>query len=235
MKKFKYILTALLVMVSIFVPFALTGCARHYKINVSIVEGAGGGDVKIILANDNTSTSAVGEQEVEKGSTFVYAVCPATDYEVFYIKEDGVVRYHADQQNNAVKPGTDRIVRPRIADVKADHKIEVAFRLRTYEITYFYKNPNTEEGQPAYLQLKYANGTVYKTTALAGQNITIENLSTFGFMIKDGASYEPFGVPSDTFPLRSNYELYTTKSEAELKELLNFTEQQAGSNSGVNT
>lgn len=233
MKKLKYILTALLAVVSFCVPFALTGCARHYKINVSITEGAAtGNDVKIILANDNTSKSAVGENEIEKGSTFVYAVCPGAHYEVFYIKEDDVTRYHADQQNNEVVPDADRIVRPRIANVKADHKIEVAFRLRTYSITYFYKNPehtNDPQNEPAYLQLKYANGSVYTTEKQAGQNVTIPGFSNFGFKIFDGTQYINFPLTVDTFPLMADYVLYTDKTVEELKELLHFNEGDAGS------
>lgn len=224
MKKLKYILTALLVMVCVCVPFALTGCAKHYKINVSIAEGAvAGNDVKLWVSQESVK-SVVGENEVEKGTKFVYSVCPGEDYEIFYIKEDGVTRYHAEQPNNEFRPdegpGQGRIIKLRIDNVNADHTITVAFRLRTYSIQYMFKNPNTAPGQPAYLQLTNADGSVYKTEGAAKQNITIQNFGTFGFKYLDGADLLDFPVTVDTFPLMSNYVLYTDKTEAELKALL---------------
>ncbi len=223
MKKLKYILTTLLVMVCVCVPFALTGCAKHYKINVSIAEGAvAGNDVKL----NATPNSVVGENEVEKGTKFVYSVCPGEDYEIFYIKEDGVTRYHAEQPNNEFRPdegpGRGRSITLRIDNVNADHTITVAFRLRTYSIQYMFKNPNTAPGQPEYLQLKNADGSVYKTEETAKQNITIQNFSTFGFKVFDSnrAMFIDFPITVDTFPLMSDYVLYTDKTEAELKALL---------------
>ena len=66
MKTFKHILTALLVLVALCVPVALTGCAKHYKINVTITEGAvSGNSVKMIVDDDLTSKTVVGENEVE--------------------------------------------------------------------------------------------------------------------------------------------------------------------------
>ena len=238
MKKLKYILAALLVLLTVGMPVAiLSGCARHYTVNVSIVEGKG--DVRKRKSNTNEdAVSVVGENDAESGTDFYYAVGPATHYEIWYVKENGEFVYSAAApQSYKNRPDADGNLNLTL-EVSKDSTIEVAFRRKTYTITFFYANPDhatDPQNEPEYLPLTNLSGDLIQVSAPSQQLIEpIEGIGSFGFKYwnADGVFVELVSS-ANTIQLNTNLKLYTSKSRAELKDLLNVSD--SANNSGSAT
>ncbi|MBQ8468596.1 MAG: hypothetical protein IJ542_02440 [Clostridia bacterium] len=184
MKKLKYILTSFVLALVLIVPaLALVGCAKHFKISISIAAGVG--DVTTVNQLTHVKKSLVGTNDVEEGSKFEYSVVPQTGYEIDYIKVDG----------NTLEKGTDYSISDLSVDktygiarlllsesVNADHTIVVAFKLREYYLISYEYYDATEE---VYKPLLKADGSVYTKTVERDE----ENRYTF-----DTTGYNAFGM-----------------------------------------
>lgn len=225
MKKLKYILTSILVMLAVCTPLMLTGCTKYYHIE-AFVRGDGKGDVYSYIDNTNGGSgrlgpSLVGEiTDASSDQNFKYQVgSTSSDYEVVYIKENGVEIYNVDEKNNKLQPNEYGYISCNIEKITKDIKIEVEFRLRTVYLEYWYKDESAESGYSP-LQI---NSEVYKTEHKSGQPIALANgYDAFGFEFEYGSNK----VKISNNIIKINYSssggvigrLYTDKTEAELKE-----------------
>lgn len=228
MKNIKYILTSFLVLLAVCSPFVLTGCTRYYHIEAFVRQGSG----FICVSTDNSNggsgssvQSIVGKiTDVGNDKNFKYEVGPSANYEIEYIKENGEVIYDVNLANNQVVPNDKGNVTCNIQkeEITKDIKIEVAFRLRTVYLEYWYKN-ETGDG---YSPLK-VNGNVYKTEAKSGEGITLAiGWDAFEFVLEvSGAKVEFLnGVSKIHYSNNANTgKLYTDKSQAELKTYLGLS------------
>lgn len=206
MKKLKNILMFLVVCAIICPAAILVGCSKQFTITVVVAEG--NGSVKQINSLTHIPKNLEGKNEVKEGEKFEYAVAPADEnYYIKYIKVDG--------KNIDFTVDKDGIARPVILNVKSNHEIVVAFARKTYSLSYYYYSQADDD----YLPLM-VNGSQYKTDVLFGWNVTITGFKDFGFTLKEGDTFIPFEVSGDTFSIHDNYNLYTTKSLDELKQLL---------------
>ena len=220
MKNFKYILSAFALLLVMVVPFCLTGCTKHYKINITVAEGLG--DVRIGLTNEDTK-SLVGENEVEEGSTFEFSCTPFQHYEVGYIKVDGSYIYNIEWAENTYNPTDLGDFKPRIPNVDADHSIVVGFTPKTYKMTFFYVDPDTiGTTNVSYIQLA-VNSSPYVVEGNCETTQTITGLSNeFKIYNKENELVE--WTHGDTIMFKNDYALYIDKTEAELKEILGITQ-----------
>ncbi len=208
MKNLKYILSAFVIVIALSLPIFLTGCTKHYTVSVSI-NGVGGSVVKVDSLT-HIKKDLVGDNDVEEGSNFEYAVAPNNHYHIKSIIVDGEpINFSLDEYG---------IARPILTDIKANHTIVVEFEPNTYTISYYYKSGEDEEGNPLYTQFKVDN-KVYYTSIEYKQTITIDGIKDFGLVWDNNGTLEKFPT-SDTFTIHKNYQLYTDKTEAALKALL---------------
>lgn len=226
MKNLKHILTSILVMLAVCAPLMLTGCTKYYNIEVFIRDGVGG----VYRYVDNTnggsgdlSTSIAGTIiEIGDDENFKYEVGSSSpDYEVTYIKVNGSEIYNVDSENNRLKPDESGYISCNIEKITKDIKIEVAFRLRTVYLEYWYKDDSVAGG---YSQLK-VGGAVYTSDHKSGEAITLASgYEAFDFKLEIGDSKNDFqnGVSRIKYVSATNCtgRLYTDKTEAELKSWL---------------
>lgn len=229
MKKLKLIISTIVLAMVICVPFVLTGCVKHYKVNITITEGLGN-----VVAHDNftpTTKPLLGDNDVEALGNFEYTVVPNTHYAIKTITVNDEQIYNAEWTNNKYIPDENGIIRPCITEVSANYSIKIAFEVKSYSLTFYYNENAGEDVEPEYKQLMVgAEGdlSAYAITEKYGWAITIDGISTFGFMryITDKhtqvRSLQPIELSSDKFIFISNTALYTNKSLTELKALLNL-------------
>ena len=221
MKKFKYILSAFLIALCFCMPCALTGCAKHYKAQVTIVEGLG--DVRRSLGNTNEQfISLVGETDVEKGKNFKYTVGTSySDYEIWYIVENEKVIYDVTEPDLYDKTlDSQGQYTGNISNVNGNISIRIAFRLKLYAMEFYYWNSQTN----SYEALQH-NGSTYKLVGNNEQYKTIYGMGAFGWLIKnDKDVLVTFTIP-DEFTLRRNYKLYAPKDKSvdDLRDLLGIS------------
>ena len=210
MKKLKYILSAIILVLCVMVPaFALVGCKKHYTVSVSVVEGEG--DVTRV---DQLSTkhSLIGTNDLEEGARFEYSVVPATGYQIKYIKVDGTeIAYtisDADNDKGAY------IARPLLTEhISSDHTIQVAFEKRTYFLTFAF-------GGNSQNVLKDSNNKEIKVggTYLTKLNQIVSNIADGNFYSVD-PDIGKVDVSAET-QIAKDMLLITDLDEAHLRELL---------------
>ncbi len=237
MKKLKYILTSILLMLAVCTPLMLTGCTKYYHIETFIREGSG--DVTITSDNaqgglgSSTVKSIVGKiVDAGNDQNFKYEVQASSDYEIKYIKENGEFVYNVDSSNNKFAPNNNTdVITCNITkeELNKDFKIEVAFRLRTVYLEYWYKDDSVAGG---YSPLK-VNGTVYTSEHQSGQAITLANgYADFNFILElngvnqgsfnNGVTCINYSKDTRTGVVYDTGRLYTDKTLDELKAYLNI-------------
>ncbi len=205
MKKFKYIISSLLVAFVLCVPFIVVGCAKYGTVTISIASGKG----NVVKTNSVTSVSKslIGENDVELGTDFSFTVTPQTHYQIKYVKVNGEYIYHITEKTDLYTPDEHGEIRPCIT-INKKTTIEVAFETVPYYTATIYYNASEEEGSQNWALLKNTDDIQVTLEFAYGYGYYFSAASQYSSVViyyKDGEEYKQWVKAGENFNLADTY------------------------------
>ena len=149
-------------------PVFLAGCSKNLTVNIK-VEGEGGGAYLFTQGKAETSGKpVVGDNVVKEGNNFEYFVAPDKGYKIASVIID----------DKAVELKEREIYEGKLfsfVNVKENHKVEVSFELRSWEVKFICtgnSTSNPESKEFNIINVLHKNSISVNTNQYGGENNT---------------------------------------------------------------